>query len=258
MGRKDNMSYADKLKAKLLDDAGTKRRAGRRALTPLKVKAEAVDGVLRISGYANVFNVLDNHGDVVMPGAFRESIADRFPRNLIKLLWQHGEPLGVVTAIKEDAIGLYFDGEITPTAQGLDRFKLIEHGAVDRMSIGFDVLAWEEFDDVDMRAAMPPELQWLPFWRITKMKLWEVSPVTFAANEYATVGAKALDGDGFKVCGEGELIERLEGTISALKAAATPPVPEPEPEPEAAKAEAVEAADHARLVGLAEQFKQFN
>ena len=65
---------------------------------PFKVKAVNDDGVF--SGYGSVFNVLDAYNEVVVPGAFTDSLKTRQPA----LLWQHrsGEPIGVYTDVKED------------------------------------------------------------------------------------------------------------------------------------------------------------
>ena len=62
--------------------------------TPLDLKAVADDGVFE--GYASLFNREDMGGDMVFPGAFRDSLARRGPTG-IKLLFQHnpGEPIGI-------------------------------------------------------------------------------------------------------------------------------------------------------------------
>ncbi len=53
----------------------------------------------RFAGYASVFGVIDHQHDVVLPGAFAESIRGRTQE--IKLLWQHqqDEPIGIITTL---------------------------------------------------------------------------------------------------------------------------------------------------------------
>ena len=62
--------------------------------TALDLKVITEDGVF--AGYASLFNRADMSGDMVLPGAFRESLARRGPTG-IKLLFQHkpDEPIGI-------------------------------------------------------------------------------------------------------------------------------------------------------------------
>ncbi|MBN9543528.1 MAG: HK97 family phage prohead protease [Alphaproteobacteria bacterium] len=59
------------------------------------------------SGYASVFNVVDQHNDIVAPGAFKKTLANNKPEN-IKLLWQHNHdyPIGKIIKTTEDKKGL--------------------------------------------------------------------------------------------------------------------------------------------------------
>lgn len=64
-------------------------------------------------GYASLFNVPDQGGDIVLPGAFRDTLRAKGARN-IRLLFQHrpDEPIGVWEEIREDARGLYVRGRL--------------------------------------------------------------------------------------------------------------------------------------------------
>ena len=53
---------------------------------PVDLKSVEADGTF--SGYASLFGEVDLGRDVVMPGAFRDSLAVRGPRG-VKLLFQH-------------------------------------------------------------------------------------------------------------------------------------------------------------------------
>ena len=57
-----------------------------------------VDEAGAFEGYASVFSAVDLGGDVVMPGAFTQTLRTR-PAASVKMLWQHeaGEPIGAWT-----------------------------------------------------------------------------------------------------------------------------------------------------------------
>lgn len=138
---------------------------------PFKVKAVNDDGVF--SGYGSVFNVLDAYNEVVVPGAFADSLKTRQPA----LLWQHrsGEPIGVYTDVKEDTVGLHVEGKLAlKTARGAEAYELLKMGALNGLSIGFMVRD-ESYDRVSGISTLK------------KLDLWEVSLVTFPANDAARV-----------------------------------------------------------------------
>lgn len=90
-------------------------------------------------GYASVFSVIDQGGDVVMPGAFARSLAER-PAGKVKMLWQHdtAELIGVWDEVREDERGLFVKGRILDEVQrGKEAMALLKAGAIDSMSIGY-------------------------------------------------------------------------------------------------------------------------
>ena len=135
------------------------------------------DGI--IEGYGSVFDVVDSYSDIVVKGAFVDSIKnDRMPA----MLWQHdsAEPIGVWTSIKEDARGLFVQGKLADTQRGREAKTLIEMGALTGLSIGYETGAYS----VDAKTGIRSLLA---------VKLWEVSPVTFPANESARLtGVKSI------------------------------------------------------------------
>lgn len=159
---------------------------------PFEIKrAPASETDMTFSGYASVFNVIDAHGDMIMPGAFTESIASakktgRWPA----MLMQHGgwgvladdlNPIGIWTDLQEDEIGLATAGKLIDTARGLDAYKLMKsqpRPAIDGLSIGFMV------KDIDRNHKPSAEG---PRRKITKIDLVEISPVTFPANQLAQI-----------------------------------------------------------------------
>ena len=100
------------------------------------------------------------------------------------MLWQHrsSEPIGVYSAIREDQTGLYVEGRLAlKTTRGAEAYELLKMGAISGMSIGFKTRE-DSYDRVtDVRT-------------LKKVDLWEVSLVTFPANESARVsGVKSID-----------------------------------------------------------------
>ena len=129
-------------------------------------------------GYASTFNNEDTSGDVVVPGAFKKSLAARAARGQkLKMLWNHkrDEPIGIYTAASEDASGLYVKGEFTPGVKKADEVRAsMLHGAIDSMSIGgyVNVETWDKTKGL---------------MYLNEIDLQEVSPVTFPANKEARI-----------------------------------------------------------------------
>jgi HK97 family phage prohead protease len=138
---------------------------------PFEIKEIAEDGTF--SGYGSVFNELDSYKDIVVKGAFAESLAKKNP----SLLWQHrsGEPVGVYTEVREDDHGLFVAGKLAlKTARGAEAYELMKMGAISGLSIGYVT----EEDSYDSKTGITT---------LTKLDLWEVSLVTFPANHSARV-----------------------------------------------------------------------
>jgi len=123
-------------------------------------------------GYASVFDVVDQHSDIIKKGAFGLALN---PKE-VKLLWQHKpeEPIGWLESIQEDSRGLYVKGKLLlASSRGKEAYELLKGGAISGLSIGFDVIK-QSFDHKAKRI-------------IEEIKLWEVSLVTFPANNEARV-----------------------------------------------------------------------
>jgi uncharacterized protein len=135
-------------------------------------------------GYASLFGVRDQAGDMVMRHAFRDSLKRRGPQD-VRMLFQHdpSEPVGTWLEMKEDARGLLVRGRLDPNVQrGRELVSLLESGGLDGLSIGFKTLlsAREKFTGTR---------------QLLQVDLWEVSLVTFPMLTGARVSltkAKAL------------------------------------------------------------------
>lgn len=133
-----------------------------------------------IEGYASLFGVADQGGDVVMPGAYARSLArlsDRGGR--VKMLWQHdpAEPIGVWDEVREDGKGLWVRGRLLPdVGRAREAAALIGAGAIDGLSIGYRTIRADK-DGKGRRV-------------LGELDLWEVSLVTFPMLPEARLGAK--------------------------------------------------------------------
>lgn len=132
----------------------------------LEIKSFEEDGTF--DGYGSVFGVKDSYGDIVVKGAFMNSLVSKMP----KLLWQHRTdmPIGIFTSAYEDAHGLRLQGKLAlDTVMGKDAYALLKMGAIDGLSIGYYL---KNFDLNKEEKTV----------YIKDVDLLEVSLVTFPAN----------------------------------------------------------------------------
>jgi len=137
------------------------------------------DGTV-IEGYASLFGLTDQGGDVVEPGAYAASLAALSAKNRsVKMLWQHDptQPIGIWEEVHEDAKGLYVKGRLLPdVAKAREAAALLSAGAIDGLSIGYRTV----------KATKNTKGQRL----LSELELWEVSLVTFPMLPEARVNAK--------------------------------------------------------------------
>lgn len=158
-----------------------------RRYCPLQIRAAGDAGPRRLAGYAAVFDSLS----VVMWG-FRERLAaGAFAEGLangddVRALWNHntdfvlGRTKNRTLNLTEDATGLAFELEPPDTQLARDLVASVARGDVDQMSFGFVVL--EDQWDLDADEQM--------IRTIRKVKLYEISPVTFPAYNATSVGLR--------------------------------------------------------------------
>ncbi len=165
----------------MLDSAAAVPRGTRETnARALDWKRAGQDGLFE--GYASLFNREDLGHDVILPGAFRDSLRRRGPPG-VKLLFQHdpNQPIGVWLAISEDARGLYVRGQLMPEIEkARDVLALMRAGALDGLSIGFKTVRGRR----DARTGAR---------RLEAVDLWEISVVTFPMLPDARVTAVKMD-----------------------------------------------------------------
>lgn len=144
---------------------------------PLSLKSVTDAG--EFEGYGSVFGVKDSYDDIVLPGAFSKSLADwRAKSRYPAMLWQHQmkEPIGVYTEMLEDDTGLFVRGRLLIDDDPLARraHAHMKAGSLTGLSIGFVLKDWEFSREKEA-------------FLLKEIDLWEVSPVTFPANDEARV-----------------------------------------------------------------------
>jgi Escherichia/Staphylococcus phage prohead protease len=121
-----------------------------------------------LHGYASLFNIVDEGGDVILPGAFAASLRASGAEG-VRMLFQHDprEPVGVWLSLIEDGRGLKVHGRLTRGASRADDLaRLVTDGAIDGLSIGF-------------RARTAARDRHSGLRRLASIELIEISLVTF-------------------------------------------------------------------------------
>jgi HK97 family phage prohead protease len=145
-------------------------------LLPLSRISLAPDGA--VEGYASLFGEVDQARDMVMPGAFAQTLKQRGLRK-IPMLFQHdpSEPVGVWLEIQEDFRGLRARGRLIPdVTRARELLALMKAGAIDGLSIGYRTV----------RGQIDPKTR---VRRLYQVDLWEISIVTFPLLNGARVSA---------------------------------------------------------------------
>lgn len=145
------------------------------------------NGELYIEGYFSVFNspyaIMDGVTEIVAPGAFSDTLGED-----IRALTNHDTTLvlgrnkaGTLT-LREDSHGLWGSIRINQAdADAMNLYNRVKRGDVDQCSFGFLILAEER------RVLENGDVQYV----ILKVRLFEVSVVTFPAYEETSVSARA-------------------------------------------------------------------
>ena len=195
--------------------------------------------------YASVFGNVDSYGDVVVKGAFANTLAEWRQRKdrTIPLLYGHNmsDPnmnVGAVLDAEEDDRGLKILAQFDDDAMAQKVYRLVKAGRIAELSFAFDTIKSALLDDPDRPDA---------YRELQELKLYECSVVPIGANsetevlaiKAAEVGMTAV-AEGLKAgrtlskANESSIRSALEG-ISAAKDAlekVLPPDPEDDDETE--------------------------
>ena len=148
-----------------------------------------------VEAVVSVFGVLDDGGDLIVPGAYAKTITERGRR--IRVLDHHNSgsvrdvigvplamrelsreelPASILSQWPEATGGLWTKTQyLLNTAEGAGAFARIASGAVSEYSIGFQSLQ-VAYQDIQWRG------QVVPARLLKEIKLWEYSPVVWGMN----------------------------------------------------------------------------
>ena len=188
------------------------------------------------SGHAAHFWSVDSYYTAMKPGAFKKTIREKGSRVPVLFHHESTRPIGKLAALKEDRDGLAFDAQIVTTIRdGAEAMELLRSDVPLGMSFGFQTIKSRpgtKDDPLDFTQfkAKPEDIQ-----VIEEVRLWEVSLVTFPANERAeianirSVRDAELIGDVIERIRRGELEESHRALVADL-VDAYECADEPEPE----------------------------
>ncbi|MFA4973443.1 MAG: HK97 family phage prohead protease [bacterium] len=142
---------------------------------PFEVKELTDLGVFE--GYASTFGNVDSGGDVVERGAFGKTLKERGDK--IRVCHQHDwrDVIGKPIELREDDRGLYVKAQLVLDVQrAREDYALMKAGALTDLSIGYEAVK-ADYAETDAGRVR----------RLKEVKLYEISPVTVAMNEAATI-----------------------------------------------------------------------
>lgn len=207
----------------------------------LQVEVKAIDlDEGQFEGYAAVFGNKDSYGDVIVPGAFADTLAEDYGDGGrgVPVYWCHDfkdpfKNIGSTVWAKEDSHGLRVRVQLDLETQNAKQtLKLLKEGRVNQMSFGYSVLegAFVESEEHGY------------YYELRRLKLHEVSVVPIGANQETEIlAAKSDELDSRSALAEllKSAVESMDRTRGALLLAAT-----------AAKADGIELP--AELAGATE------
>ncbi len=166
----------------------------RRFFASPSVRIEEGETGKRLVGYAAVFNKLSvelgwsRFRERIAPGAFIETIKSDDIRALVdhdssRIL---GRNVARTLRLQEDEEGLLSDIDVPDTSVGRDALISVSRGDISGMSFAFQTLS-ESWDYGDDDSDEPP------IRTLNKVKLFDVSIVTYPAYPDTSVGVRSLE-----------------------------------------------------------------
>ena len=170
----------------------------RRTFDVQELRAEGEGESRKIVGYAAVFDQRTQLYEDVFEEFSQKAFADSITTDDVRALYNHdpnvvlGRNTVDTLRLAEDEHGLKIEIDPPDTQQARDLMVLLDRGDVSQMSIGFQTLSdkWEMEDSNRIRT-------------VIKVKLFDVSPVTYPAYTTTEVGLRDMDGARKSLAGQG-------------------------------------------------------
>ena len=139
------------------------------------IEIKNIDEKGRFTAYASTFGNVDRVNDTVVKGAFTRTLENRNLKE-IYMFWQHKTDviIGEWLSMVEDEKGLLVEGQlfIKDIQQAQEAYFLMKQGLIAKLSIGFQLI--KKSFEAGKRI-------------LEEIKLLEISPVTFPADEKADI-----------------------------------------------------------------------
>lgn len=131
-----------------------------------------------VSGYFSSFGNKDSDGDIIEPGAFAKTIAERGPKSVqprIKHLQDHDSTKAVckLQELSEDSFGLPYVSKVGRHTLGQDYLMMCEDGIITEHSIGYGVI--QQHYDKSLDANIITEIR---LWEGSGLQGWGANPNT--------------------------------------------------------------------------------
>lgn len=187
-----------------------------------------------VTGAYSTMLLYDSDDDVLMPGAFNKSIADRGPDSNATAKIKHAlfhdmtRLPGKIQVLEEKVVDghtvEYFETKMDTSTDGNDTLIKYQEGVYDNHSIGFRYVEGkinliergnEEFEKIVAQTINPESINEKGYlWKVDEVMQFEGSTVSFGANELTPhLGVKAKDNPALIM----KLNERLDRLESLLK-----------------------------------------
>lgn len=127
----------------------------------------------KVAFYIGAFHNKDSDGDIIMPGAYKKTIAENFSR--FKHLVDHDRTLapGAVQEVAEDSHGPFMVSQLAPSTLGKDTLIEYEYKIITEHSQGFQVVRQNE--DRFQNANIITEIK---LWEGSSLHAWGANPLT--------------------------------------------------------------------------------
>ena len=211
----------------------------------MEIKAVSSKGTFEglLSPYGNV----DAGGDVVMPGAYKKTLAEN--EGKVSMMLNHGRtydlPIGELE-LEDREDGLWAKGTLAKTDKAKEVYQLLKSSLIKGLSIGYETIKDEIRDGIRY---------------LKEIKLYEGSVVTFPMNELAQVTSvktalEIMDREDFQES-INLFCEKLEAIHKEFKALAESEAGSTTSDPEAAEQKSEPVDDHsaAEVSGLIENIR---
>ena len=183
---------------------------------PFEINQKDITETGIFEGFGSTFGGKpDSYGDVIVKGAFTETLKKGGRNGTgVAMLWQHrsDNPIGVYKSLAENDKGLKVAGQLAlEVQQGKEAYILMKMGALNGLSIGWDLLRDKDGNRLDDSFEMSKNNK---IRYLKRLELYEISPVTFPANTRATITSVKAVIEEAKNIREFENALREEGNLS--------------------------------------------